>query len=169
MTLFVNQSSVIPLPSQLSESTQLSQVSDSNNNDKTTSWTDPKTGLTYDIPMGEYCLDFDGDSICDVDFNDGKMVVYEEDSNDNDNGNDNDNNNNDEDIQYCEGQDAPAYPDSCYDRNDLPEDSGYDDDDKPNCNDVEYGTNCDGSEDEDSWTDDEYYENDNGALGERIE
>ena len=25
----------------------------------------------------------------------------------------------------------------------------------PNCNDVEYGTRCDGSEDENSWTDEE--------------
>jgi hypothetical protein len=25
----------------------------------------------------------------------------------------------------------------------------------PNCNDIEYGTRCDGSEDENSWTDEE--------------
>ena len=30
-----------------------------------------------------------------------------------------------------------------------------DDDDLPNCNSVEYGTRCDGSEDENSWTDEE--------------
>jgi hypothetical protein len=45
----------------------------------TTTWTDPKTGLVYDIPtQGDYCLDFDGDSACDIDFTDGKQVVYDE-------------------------------------------------------------------------------------------
>ena len=63
--------------------------------------------------------------------------------------NNNNNRNDDKDIKYCKGQQAPQYPNSCYDRNDLP------DNDLPNCNDVEYGTRCDGSEDEYSWTDEE--------------
>jgi hypothetical protein len=38
---------------------------------------DRETGLYYDIPLqGGYCLDFNEDKICDVDFHDGKVVVY---------------------------------------------------------------------------------------------
>ena len=38
---------------------------------------DRETGLYYDIPLqGDYCLDFNEDKICDVDFHDGKVVVY---------------------------------------------------------------------------------------------
>lgn len=47
--------------------------------EETTIWTDPDTGLVYDIPtQGDYCLDFNEDGLCDVDFTDGKMVVYNE-------------------------------------------------------------------------------------------
>jgi hypothetical protein len=42
-----------------------------------TIWTSPETGIVYDIPkQGYYCLDFDGDYICDIDFNNGKMIIY---------------------------------------------------------------------------------------------
>ena len=120
---------------------------------------DEATNQVFEIPPeGRYCLDLNGDKVCDVEFLDGEVIEFERkqievDSSNNKN---NDNNNNDNDIKYCDGQSAPQYPDSCYDRNDLPEDSGFDDDDKlPNCNDVEYGTHCNGTEDENSWTDGE--------------
>lgn len=72
--------------------------------------------------------------------------------NDDSNSNSDSSDESDEDIQYCDGQNAPQYPDSCYDRNDLPEDSGYDDDDKTaNCG----GESCTDDEKEDSWTDED--------------
>ncbi len=37
----------------------------------------------------------------------------------------------------------------------TPNDDDNNDEETPNCNDVEYGTRCDGTEDEDSWTDEE--------------
>jgi hypothetical protein len=59
---------------------------------------DSKTGLYYDIPLqGDYCLDFNEDRICDVDFHNGIVVTYgalAEDDDDND-GNDNDDDNDD--------------------------------------------------------------------------
>jgi hypothetical protein len=160
---------------------------------------DRVTGLYYDIPLqGDYCLDSNEDKICDVDFHDGKVVVYgpdvvtkqtsinamaqlderqkelirgannnDNDNNDNENDDDDNDNNDDDDsgTKYCDGQAAPKYPDSCYDRNDLPEDSGYDDDDNDNNdndndnNDEETsncgGESCTATEKEDSWTDEE--------------
>ena len=98
-----------------------------------------------------------------------KTVKVEVEEEDDDNDNDRDRNHKHRDFKYCKGQAAPKYPDSCYDRRDHRDcgpytinqdckDRDHDDKDKedlPNCNDVEYGTHCDGSEDEDSWTDDE--------------
>ena len=184
MTLVVNQDSIIPLPSQMSESTQLSQASDSNNNDETTSWTDPKTGLTYDIPMGEYCLDFDGDSICDVDFNDGKMVVYEEDNNDNDNGNGNNDNDDNKrppsDNPYC---DQVTVYESCFDRKDYDQETGlYPCKDGSNvkdwrdCNGDSGGSNNDDSAAEDNLPEDggcqgsdDYCDRDEGCRSESVD
>jgi hypothetical protein len=41
-------------------------------------WTDPNTGLQYEIPsQGLYCLDFDGDSVCDIDFENGIQIIYD--------------------------------------------------------------------------------------------
>jgi hypothetical protein len=88
MTLFVGQSSKIPLPSILTESNIQNTVTEGDADNGLIPWTDPDTGLVYDIPaQGDYCLDFNGDSICDIDFTDGKVVVYEDEeasSNDND-------------------------------------------------------------------------------------
>jgi hypothetical protein len=66
-------------------------------------------------------------------------------------------------VEYCDGQAAPAYPDSCYDRNDLPEDSGFDDDDDSGGSNPEReeedqscgGEACTDDEKEDSWIEDE--------------
>lgn len=124
MTLVVNQSSIIPLPSQMSEpaQTQLSQVSNIPTT-TTTQWTNPETGLVYDIPMGDYCLDFNEDAICDIDFNDGKVVVYEDEDAADDNGNSNSNNNNndEDDPPYC---DQVSVYENCFDRKDYDQSSG---------------------------------------------
>jgi hypothetical protein len=45
-------------------------------------------------------------------------------------------------------------------RHDKHKDRHHHRDDLPNCNDVEYGTHCDGSEDEDSWLDEDDKEQD---------
>jgi hypothetical protein len=100
-----------------------------------TTWTDPDTGLVYDIPtQGDYCLDFNEDAICDVDFTNGKMVVYDEPetqiedeedavgergSRNDDNGNDN--NRDDKALPYCDKFDGvDNWPDSgCHDRKDY--------------------------------------------------
>lgn len=42
-----------------------------------------------------------------------------------------------DDIQYCVGQAAPAYPDSCYDRNDLPDNDDEIDNDNDGLDDRE--------------------------------
>ena len=112
----------------------------------------PSQAPYYEIPTeGRYCLDFNEDKVCDVDFLDGKVIVFERKQRLIAT-NDSDNNNNDNDIKYCDGQSAPQYPDSCYDRKDLPEDSKYDDDAKTaNCG----GVACTPTEKENSWVDGE--------------
>jgi hypothetical protein len=56
---------------------------------------------------------------------------------------------------FCEpGCESPSM--DCIDDVNIGEDG--DNDELPNCNDVEAGTRCDGSEDEDSWTDEEVEE-----------
>jgi hypothetical protein len=59
---------VVPAFAQLPNTTQ-SQI---------INWTDPKTGLVYEVlANGEYCLDMNSDSICDVTFINGTMVLDE--------------------------------------------------------------------------------------------
>jgi hypothetical protein len=90
---------------------------------QTIPWTDPDTGLVYDIPaQGDYCLDFDGDSVCDIDFTDGKVVVYsegvEETTTEEDDG---DGGSNEDPKTYC---DVPNPSNPCHDRKDYSETTG---------------------------------------------
>jgi hypothetical protein len=129
-----------------------------------TTWTDPNTGLVYDIPIkGPYCLDFDGDYICDVDFVNGKMILYGESAVDQPQtvvedeeaasgsgggggGGDNDV------LPYC---DVAGYEDGCFDRKDYDQETGlfpcndgsYEEDWK-DCDDVSGGGNNDDEDEE---------------------
>ena len=53
-------------------------VSQTNQTETWINWTNPKTGLVYQVlSTGDYCLDMNGDSICDVTFTNGTMVFDE--------------------------------------------------------------------------------------------
>jgi hypothetical protein len=103
--------------------------------------------------QGPYCLDFNGDSICDVDFNNGKQIIYDvetqreieqlnsrdsdnsRDNDDDDNDNGNDSNDNDSDDLPQEGgcQREDDYCDAdegCRSESvDCIDDRGFDEDD----------------------------------------
>ena len=108
-----------------------------------------ETGLYYDIPLqGDYCLDFNEDKICDVDFHDGKVVVYgpdvvtkqtsinamaqlderqkelirevnNNDDDNNNNDNDNDNDDNDNDSNSDLDDDSNDNGDDCQSQDDF--------------------------------------------------
>jgi hypothetical protein len=56
-------------------------------------------------------------------------------------------------LTECADGSSVTTGEDCPDENDESDEPA--DDDLPNCNDVEAGTHCDGTEDEDSWTDEE--------------
>jgi hypothetical protein len=145
---------------------------DATGSQSTVNWTDPKTGITYyDIPtQGYYCLDFDNDYICDVDFNNGKMVIYGESQSDQPQiedeagGNEEDeagggNGENNNVNPYC---DQVGYSQECHDRKDFDQETGlypcndgsYKEDWKE-CDDVSGGGNND-DEDEDEEANNDY-------------
>jgi hypothetical protein len=137
MTLFINETSKIPLPSVMTESSiqtlQVEEESNDNDSNDDEGSADEESKTYCDVPNpSNPCHDRrDGDEETGLyTCLDGS---HEEDWKDCNGDNDSDNNNND-------------------------------DDDKPNCNDVEYGTNCDGSEDEDSTLDDDTEYEDDGYL-----
>jgi hypothetical protein len=80
-----------PITVDLTESNIQNTVTEGDADDGLIPWNDPDTSLVYDIPaQGDYCLDFNGDYIRDIDFTDGKVVVYEDEEAADDNDNDND-------------------------------------------------------------------------------
>jgi hypothetical protein len=88
-----------------------------------TIWTDPETGYVYDIPrVGEYCLDFDEDWVCDVDFLNGKLIVYPEESGqmDEEVGSVEDEESG-SDLPYC---DEVNFNQECFDRRDFDAETG---------------------------------------------
>jgi hypothetical protein len=71
----------------------------------------------------------------------------------------------DNDIKYCDGQAAPAYPDSCYDRNDREDDDDNDGDANNNGQDDDeevFGEITEGTEEDDGYID----ENEDGNYDE---
>lgn len=145
MSLDVGKESKIPTP--VSESSiQLVEVeteeesgvsdedSDSSDNDDQTQYTDPETGLVYDIPtQGDYCLDFDEDAVCNVDFTNGKMVTYDDETGEKDDVEE-ENGGSDEDASegrppsnnpYCDVVRQTGEPyDVCFDRKDYSDTTG---------------------------------------------
>jgi hypothetical protein len=107
--------------------------SDATGSQSTVSWTDPKTGVVYDIPaQGEYCLDFNGDYICDIDFLNGKMIVYnatnqsqattiEDEAGGDGSGDDGSGSGSEGGKTYC---DVPNPSNPCHDRKDYDQETG---------------------------------------------
>jgi hypothetical protein len=62
-----------------------------------------------------------------------QKTIIKEVQRDNDNDDNDRDDDNRDDIKYCDGQAAPAYPDSCYDRNDKDEDDDNSHRDDPDC------------------------------------
>jgi hypothetical protein len=84
-----------------------------------TIWTDPETGYVYDIPrVGEYCLDFDEDWICDIDFLNGKLIVYPEEDEEAGSVEDEESGS---DLPYC---DQASSSEACFDRQDYDQNTG---------------------------------------------
>ena len=106
------------------------------------------------------CIDEEND--------DNKNGVKDSEENDSQGSSNSNGGSNRQEKTYC---DVPNPSNPCHDRRDVDEitglatcmDGSHEEDwrdcnggkEYPNCNDVEYGTRCDGSEDENSWTDEE--------------
>lgn len=136
-------------------------------------YVDSRTGLVYDIPLvGDYCLDFNEDGICDVDFKDGNVIVYELDneSGDGDNNDDNKKEGNDcwEGTKFigkdkCDTKGNPLCSEvnfevECFDDKDYPQ--------PDNDNDLDEDSNDNG---DDCQSQDDFCDNDEGCESESVD